>query len=124
MCILCGIYLCASPPAIPMRRCPNSLGSNGSTSFSLGNPRCAGQLPCLLSQEISNPLEGEVPRVLSPGRLDTLDQMHTPSARTQDNDEIWRYLYLWILAPGIEPRIATIPSLRLFLTKNSQSNLG
>jgi len=48
VCILCGIYLCASPPAIPMRRCPNSLGSNGSPSFSLGNPRCAGQLPSRL----------------------------------------------------------------------------
>ena len=34
MCILCGIYLCASPPAIPMRKYPIPLGSNGSLSFS------------------------------------------------------------------------------------------
>jgi len=30
--------------------------------------------------------------------------MHTPSARTQDKNEIWRYFYLWILAPGMLPQ--------------------
>jgi len=48
-----------------------------------------------------------VPRLLTtPGQTWWHTMSHlTPSARTQDCDEIRRNLYLWILAPGIEPRI-------------------
>jgi len=98
-------------PHLPfqMMRCP----SNGSSSFLLGNPRCVGQLPSRLRYEMSNPIGGEVPRLLTPGQDSSLlCRIHTPSARTQDNDEICRYFHLWILSPcGLGPGNRTQDSM-------------
>ena len=96
VCILCGIFLCASPPAIPMYHHPSRLRleMRGSPSFS---PEIRDAPPI--------PLGIRCPGYITPwANQMTYHAAHAPRpGRTQDCDEIWRHFCLFISATDIEP---------------------